>query len=203
MNALFCAVIGYLLGSISPSALLSKIKKKNIREHGTKNLGALNTLINFGKGWGVFVMLFDIAKAVISVAIARRFFAFEYAGIVAGGAAAIGHMFPFYMKFKGGKGLAPFAGFVLANHPLHFLFLFIFCVSLMFIVNYSVALPFSASMMYPFLAAYHKGNVDYVMFFLVASVSVVMIVKFWGNFRKALNGEDEKVRDFIKKQFSQ
>ena len=203
MIALFCAVIGYLLGSISPSALLSKIKKKNIREHGTKNLGALNTLINFGKGWGVFVMLFDIAKAVISVAIARRFFAFEYAGIVAGGAAVIGHMFPFYMKFKGGKGLAPFAGFVLANHPLHFLFLFIFCVSLMFIVNYSVALPFSASMMYPFLAAYHKGNVDYVMFFLVASVSVVMIVKFWGNFRKALNGEDEKVRDFIKKQFSQ
>lgn len=202
MNALFCAVIGYLLGSISPSALLSKIKKKNIREHGTKNLGALNTLINFGKGWGVFVMLFDIAKAVISVAIARRFFAFEYAGIVAGGVAVIGHMFPFYMKFKGGKGLAPFAGFVLANHPLHFLFLFIFCVSLMFIVNYSVALPFSASMMYPFLAAYHKGNVDYVMFFLVASVSVVMIVKFWGNFRKALNGEDEKVRDFIKKQFS-
>ena len=62
MNALFCAVIGYLLGSVSPSALLSKIKKKNIREHGTKNLGALNTLINFGKGWGVFVMLFDIAK---------------------------------------------------------------------------------------------------------------------------------------------
>ena len=202
MNALFCAVIGYLLGSVSPSALLSKIKKKNIREHGTKNLGALNTLINFGKGWGVFVMLFDIAKAVISVAIARRFFAFEYASIVAGGAAVIGHMFPFYMKFKGGKGLAPFAGFVLANHPLHFLFLFIFCVSLMFIVNYSVALPFSASMMYPFLAAYHKGNVDYVMFFLVANVSVVMIVKFWGNFRKALNGEDEKVRDFIKKQFS-
>ncbi|MBP3554665.1 MAG: glycerol-3-phosphate acyltransferase [Clostridia bacterium] len=203
MNALFCAVIGYLLGSVSPSALLSKIKKKNIREHGTKNLGALNTLINFGKGWGVFVMLFDIAKAVISVAIARRFFAFEYASIVAGGAAVIGHMFPFYMKFKGGKGLAPFAGFVLANHPLHFLFLFIFCVSLMFIVNYSVALPFSASMMYPFLAAYHKGNVDYVMFFLTAIISVVMIVKFWGNFRKALNGEDEKVRDFIKKQFSQ
>ncbi|MBQ8419416.1 MAG: glycerol-3-phosphate acyltransferase [Clostridia bacterium] len=203
MNALFCAVIGYLLGSVSPSALLSKIKKKNIREHGTKNLGALNTLINFGKGWGVFVMLFDIAKAVISVAIARRFFAFEYASIVAGGAAVIGHMFPFYMKFKGGKGLAPFAGFVLANHPLHFLFLFIFCVSLMFIVNYSVALPFSASMMYPFLAAYHKGNVDYVMFFLTAIICVVMIVKFWGNFRKALNGEDEKVRDFIKKQFSQ
>ena len=203
MNALFCAVIGYLLGSVSPSALLSKIKKKNIREHGTKNLGASNTLINFGKGWGVFVMLFDIAKAVISVAIARRFFAFEYASIVAGGAAVIGHMFPFYMKFKGGKGLAPFAGFVLANHPLHFLFLFIFCVSLMFIVNYSVALPFSASMMYPFLAAYHKGNVDYVMFFLTAIISVVMIVKFWGNFRKALNGEDEKVRDFIKKQFSQ
>ena len=200
MNALFCAVIGYLLGSISPSALLSKIKKKNIREHGTKNLGALNTLFNFGKGWGVFVMLFDIAKAVISVAIARRFFAFEYAGIVAGGAAVIGHMFPFYMKFKGGKGLAPFAGFVLANHPYSFLFLAIFGISLMFLVNYSVALPYSASILYPFIAGYHAN--DLVFFLLTAIISVLMLIKFHGNLMKAVRGEDVKVRDFIRIQFS-
>ena len=200
MNALFCAVIGYLLGSISPSALLSKIKKKNIREHGTKNLGALNTLINFGKGWGGVVMLFDIAKAVISVAIARRFFAFEYAGIVAGGAAVIGHMFPFYMKFKGGKGLAPFAGFVLANHPYSFLFLAIFGISLMFLVNYSVALPYSASILYPFIAGYHAN--DLVFFLLTAIISVLMLIKFHGNLMKAVRGEDVKVRDFIRIQFS-
>lgn len=201
MNVLFCTLIGYLLGSISPSALISKIKKKNIREHGTKNLGAMNTMINFGKAWGVFVMIFDIGKAVISVKIAKYCVpSLVYAGVLAGGAAVIGHMFPFYMKFKGGKGLAPFAGFVLANHPYSFLFLAIFGISLMFLVNYSVALPYSVSILYPFIAGYHAN--DLVFFLLTAMISVLMLIKFHGNLMKAVRGEDVKVRDFIRIQFS-
>ncbi len=201
MDGLFCIMMGYLLGTLSPSALLSKLKKKDIREHGTKNLGALNTLINFGKAWGVFVMAFDILKAVLAVRIAKYWMPnLLCAGYLAGGAAVLGHMYPFYLKFKGGKGLAPFAGFVLANDPVCFLILFVLCVSLMFIINYSVALPFSASLLYPFMAGYRAG--DIVSFFAVFFVSIFMIVKFYGNFMKALRGEDTKVRDFIRMQFS-
>ncbi len=201
MRVLFCVLIGYLLGSISPSAFISKIKKKNIREHGTGNLGALNTLVNFGKKAGVFVMIFDIAKAVISVRLAKLLLPnLLCAGYLAGGAAVIGHMFPFYMKFKGGKGLAPFAGFVLANDPIAFVFLFILCVSLMFIINYSAALPFSAAVLYPCLVGY--GTTDLFSFLICVLISVLMAMKFYGNLMRAIRGEDTKVREFIKMQFS-
>ncbi len=201
MKIFFCILVGYLLGSISPSALISKMKKKNIREHGTKNLGAMNTLINFGKAWGLFVMIFDIAKAVIAVKLAKYCApSLAYAGFFAGAAAVLGHMYPFYMKFKGGKGLAPFAGYVLANHPMTFLFLFVFCVTLMFIVNYSVALPFSASIMYPFMAFYAERDVT--VFLLTLTVGIFMLIKFYGNLMKAIRAEDMKVRDFVKEQFS-
>jgi glycerol-3-phosphate acyltransferase PlsY len=201
VKVLFCALVGYLLGSISPSALIAKIKKKDIRKSGTKNLGAMNTLIHFGKAWGVFVMLFDIMKAVIAVKIAKYFVpSLLYAGFIAGGAAVIGHMFPFYMRFKGGKGLAPFAGFVLGNNPLVFLFLLVCCVTLMFIVNYSVALPYSASVLYPFMAGYATRDLN--VFLLALPISIVMLVKFRGNLMKAIRREDTKVRDFVRIQFS-
>ncbi len=201
MKVLFCALVGYLLGSISPSALIAKIKKQDIRKSGTKNLGAMNTLIHFGKAWGVFVMLFDIMKAVIAVKIAKYFVSsLIYAGFIAGGAAVIGHMFPFYMRFKGGKGLAPFAGFVLGNNPLVFLFLLVCCVTLMFIVNYSVALPYSASVLYPFMAGYATRDLN--VFLLALPISIVMLVKFRGNLMKAIRREDTKVRDFVRIQFS-
>jgi glycerol-3-phosphate acyltransferase PlsY len=123
-----------------------------------------------------------------------------YAGFIAGGAAVIGHMFPFYMRFKGGKGLAPFAGFVLGNNPLVFLFLLVCCVTLMFIVNYSVALPYSASVLYPFMAGYATRDLN--VFLLALPISIVMLVKFRGNLMKAIRREDTKVRDFVRIQFS-
>ena len=70
----------------------------------------------------------------------------------------------------------------------------------MFLVNYSVALPYSASILYPFIAGYHAN--DLVFFLLTAIISVLMLIKFHGNLMKAVRGEDVKVRDFIRIQFS-
>ncbi len=200
-ESLFCLLTGYLLGSVNPSAMLSKIKKRDLREHGTGNLGAMNTFINFGKAWGAFVMIFDIMKALIAIRIAKTFVPnLLYAGYLAGGAAVIGHMFPFYLKFKGGKGLAPFAGFVLGNHPYGFLFLFVLGIVLMVTVNYSVAMPLSVSAFFPFLAGYAAE--DITVFWLTLFISILMIIKFHGNLLKAIRGEDVKVRDFIRAHFS-
>lgn len=63
MKVFLCISFGYLLGSVSPFALLSKLKKKSLRENGTGNLGATNVMLNFGKLYGVLVMLFDVLKA--------------------------------------------------------------------------------------------------------------------------------------------
>ena len=85
-------IIGYLLGSISPAALISKIKKINLRKTGTKNLGATNTTLVLGKKFGAIVMIFDIAKGAASVLIAKLLFReiAMLAGLLAGSAAVAG-----------------------------------------------------------------------------------------------------------------
>lgn len=110
--AILCA---YLLGSSSMAFYLSKIKQVDIRSHGSGNLGASNATVLFGWGAGVLVALHDIGKGLAAVLLAKWLFPeLEYVGAAAGVACVLGHIFPFYLKFKGGKGLASFLGMMAA-----------------------------------------------------------------------------------------
>lgn len=191
----------YLLGSISPSALISKIKKKDIRKHGTGNLGATNTMINFGRGWAAFVMLFDIFKAFLAVKLGHWLFADKALAAIAGGSLAVlGHVFPFYLKFKGGKGLAAYGGMILGLSPILFLILLTITVIAMFIVNYGVAMPMTAAVLFPILYGLHMHSVWAGV--IAAAVSAVIAIKHFSNIGKALRGEDTPVREYVKKIFS-
>ena len=150
MKLLLSLVIGYLLGAISPSYLISKKKKVDLQKEGTKNLGTTNTIMILGKTYGAFVMFFDIFKAYMAVRICQILFPrLVIAGIAAGGAAVIGHNYPFYIKFKGGKGIAAFAGFILALNLKHFIILLTVCLAIAIISNYSCMLSFSAAITCP------------------------------------------------------
>lgn len=200
MEIVFSIVIGYLLGSLSPAALFSKLKKKNLRKQGTGNLGATNTMLVLGKRYGALVMLFDIAKAFVSVKLAQILFPYlAVAGVVAGAAAVVGHIFPFYLKFKGGKGLAAFGGFVLAVDPLLFLILLVIALVFMFIINYSAAMPISAGILFPVLYAIRAGDIAASL--IVALVSILVIAEHLPNVFKAIRGEDIKIREYVKKHF--
>lgn len=97
-----CIIMGYLIGTLSPAALFAKLKNANLRENGTGNLGATNALLVMGRVYGVLVMVLDILKAFIAFRLAAKLFpAIKVAGMIAGLAAIIGHIFPFYMNFKG------------------------------------------------------------------------------------------------------
>ncbi len=110
--AILCA---YLLGSSSMAFYLSKLKKVDIRKNGSGNLGASNATVLFGWGAGVLVAVHDIGKGLLAVLLAKCFFPeLPYVGAAAGVACVLGHIFPFYLKFKGGKGLASFIGIVAA-----------------------------------------------------------------------------------------
>ena len=110
--AILCA---YLLGSSSMAFYLSKLKKVDIRKNGSGNLGASNATVLFGWGAGVLVAVHDIGKGVLAVLLAKAIFPeLPYVGVAAGVACVLGHIFPFYLKFKGGKGLASFIGIVAA-----------------------------------------------------------------------------------------
>ena len=115
MGYLIAILCAYLLGSSSMAFYLSKIKQVDIRSHGSGNLGASNATVLFGWGAGVLVALHDIGKGLIAVLLAKYFFPdLEYVGAAAGVACVLGHIFPFYLKFKGGKGLASFIGMMAA-----------------------------------------------------------------------------------------
>lgn len=191
-------ILGYLIGCVNPALIISKIKKKDIRGTGTGNLGATNTMIHFGKGLGALVMLFDFFKAVLAVYIAKWANpAVTLAGILSGVCAVLGHMFPFYLKFKGGKGLASFGGLVLAVDPLIFLFLLTLGLILMLIVNYSYVMPFSAGSLFPVL--YGLRTQDVASFVIAAVIGALVVYKHFPNRGKAKRGEDFKIREFLKK----
>lgn len=201
MNVFLSLIIGYLFGTISPAAFISKMKKKNLREHGTGNLGATNTTLVFGKGYGAFVMFFDIAKSFTVYHLAILLFPMlSLAGLLAGGASVFGHIFPFYMKFKGGKGLATFGGLILAIDPLLFLILLIVAFLAAIVFNYTAAIPISASILFPILHGLCYKDIASVL--ILTAISILMITVHIPNIYRAKRGEEIEVRVFLKKLIS-
>lgn len=121
VRVVISALIGYLLGCISPSFLIGKRRGYDVRETGSKNAGASNTIIMAGKFAGVLVAVLDILKAAASWWIAAALFPeLEFAGQIAGAACVLGHMFPVFLGFRGGKGFACLGGLALACGPATF-----------------------------------------------------------------------------------
>ena len=197
MDYIISGITGYLLGMLSPSALFSKLKRINLRKQGTGNLGATNTALVLGKRYGLAVMIFDILKAYIAVKLAQLFFPLNPAArLISGGAAVIGHIYPFYMGFKGGKGLAAFGGFVLGTDPIIFFMLLLTAVVMMFAVNYTVAMPISASVLFPVVYWVKWGGIAEAV--ILTLVSAVVIINHIPNVKRIKKGEDVKIRSFVK-----
>ncbi len=202
MNYFLSLLLGYGLGCLNPAALLSKIKKQDLRKVGTHNLGASNTLLVMGKKWGALVMLFDIFKSFFSAKLAKWLFPQLYAvQLVAGLGAVLGHIFPFYLGFRGGKGLAAFGGMVLAYDPLLFCVLLAFGLVMMLLFNCSVAMPMSAAPLFAILAGIRSQS--FAVFVLAAVSAAIIVIKHWSNIEKARNGNDVKIRSFVRNGLSE
>lgn len=115
MKYVLVIICAYLLGSSSMSFYIAKLKGVDIQKKGSKNLGASNAMIVLGWKYGILVGIHDIAKSAIAVFLAVSLFPeLPYIGAVAGVASVLGHIFPFYLKFKGGKGFASYLGMTFA-----------------------------------------------------------------------------------------
>jgi glycerol-3-phosphate acyltransferase PlsY len=118
---LIALIVGYFSGCIQTSYFVGHYKmKKDIRESGSGNAGASNVVATLGWKWGIFTGFIDILKGAIAVVVMQYLFSkspelleLQY---FAGSMAVIGHIFPFFMKFKGGKGIATFIGMLMAIH---------------------------------------------------------------------------------------
>ncbi len=119
MERLICLVMGYGFGLFQTGYLYGKYKHMDIRQHGSGNAGATNTLRVMGPKAGLIVFLGDFFKTVAAMILARTLFGNSSCGgdllaLYAGLGATLGHNFPFYLNFKGGKGVACMAGIVTA-----------------------------------------------------------------------------------------
>lgn len=157
---LFSAVCGYLLGSISFSIILSRLRyQDDIRRHGSGNAGMTNTLRTYGKWSAVLVLLGDAAKGALAAWIGS-----ELGGPVtmylAGFFAVVGHMFPVFFGFRGGKGVATAAGFILGSCFPVFCFLAAVFVLVVFFSRYVSLGSVTVAVLYPISATWFNWAPD-------------------------------------------
>src|SRR5690554_3962043 len=139
------ALIGYLSGNIQSAYLLGRlVKKVDIRTLGQGNAGASNAVESLGWKFGVVMALIDILKGALAVLLMKSLFSagFNKEGAtllyIAGYAAILGHIYPFFMKFKGGKGTATLIGMLLGLNPLYGLIAMFVMAGVTFATDYIV-----------------------------------------------------------------
>ncbi len=124
LNRIICIVIGYCFGLFASGFFIGKLHKMDLRDHGSGNIGTTNALRTMGPAMGALTLFLDFLKCVLAVVVVWAIFhnsqpehvrlLMLYGGV----GVILGHDFPFYMNFKGGKGIASSLGLVTANYPI-------------------------------------------------------------------------------------
>ena len=183
MRYVLCIIMGYLMGTINPSYIIAKLRGFDIREKGSRNAGASNALILFGKVIGIGCALFDIAKAALAIWLCGALFPeLAYSFAVTGVACMLGHVFPFYMKFKGGKGLACLGGMILAFDWRVFLIMLTAEIVVAVVTDYICFVPLTASVIFPMVYGIMRRDVWGAL--IVALILPLMLYKHRENLKR-------------------
>ena len=193
-------VMGYLLGCIQTAYIVGRrFGRIDIREHGSSNAGASNITQVMGWKYGVLTAVVDILKAVLAVIIARLLFPDSDIHVfVAGVLAVIGHIFPVFLKFRGGKGAASLIGMMLAFDFRIGLVIIAAIVILAIIVDYIAIGTIAMYALIPVLTYI----LDYPIACTVigALLAVIGILKHRINIRRILKHEEKGLRTTLKKR---
>ena len=191
---LICLPLAYLLGSIPFGYLLVKIfRHKDIRATGSGNIGATNVLRSGSKGLGLATLLLDCAKAFLAVKVAQHLAPANYDLAVAAAVAAIlGHVFPIWLGFRGGKGVASALGVFLALTPAAAACTFAVFLVIVLITRYVSLASIAASATFPLFGLYfapHRSPIVITGFLLIP---LIIIVKHSANIRRLLAGTESR-----------
>lgn len=197
MRYVFAVILGYLLGCSSMALYLSRWKKVNMRDNGSGNLGASNATLLMGWGAGVAVAVHDVLKAALAVVLARWWFPdLEYAGAVAGVSSVLGHIFPFFLKFKGGKGFASYFGMTLALNWKLALVIVLAAVIITWLTDYIVLATTATVVSVPAYLGY--ANHSWMLVLILCIASVVIIYKHRMNYVKIAKGTEFRLRSAVR-----
>ena len=189
LQILTSALIGYLLGGVNPAVIVGRLKGYDPKKSGSGNPGASNTVIMAGKLAGLLVALLDILKAAVSCwAAAALFPKLRAAGLIAGVACILGHMFPVFLRFRGGKGLACMGGVVLAYDPKTLLLMLGIALFIGLVTNYVCIATTTMAAVWP--AYYGLVTGWWVGAAILAIPFVPILLRHLENFRRIRTGEE-------------
>ncbi|MBY0284141.1 MAG: glycerol-3-phosphate 1-O-acyltransferase PlsY [Sphingomonas sp.] len=189
MTLLLPALTGYLLGSIAFGLLLTRAAGAgDLRQIGSGNIGATNVLRTGRKGLAAATLLLDAAKGWAAVAIAGHFW--PGSELVAAAAAFIGHCYPVWLRFRGGKGVATLMGIVLALHPPSALVYALVWLGLLGLVRISSVAGMAAAVSAPVAAAFF-GRIDLVLVLL--ALSAIVLWKHRENIDRLVKGIEPRI----------
>ena len=184
------AIAGYLLGSIPFGMVVARFMGLgNLREIGSGNIGATNVLRTGNKKAAALTLLFDAGKGAVIVLLARKF-ATEDAAQIAGLAAILGHCFPVWLKFKGGKGVATYFGLMIALSPVVGLAAGAIWLVVAAISRYSSLAALMAAGWATIVVAFIT---DGQIFALASVLAVLIYVRHAANISRLLRGEESKI----------
>lgn len=172
MNAVLISVIvlliAYLLGSFPSAFIIGKARKGiDIRKVGSHNMGAMNTFYNVGFWWGMLVLLMDIGKGALAIGVARWMGSPQYIDLVAGIMVLVGHNFPVFLKFKGGKGGAAMIGVMVIVMPWGFVAYPALFGLLLLITKFPTMAYGLAFLCFPFLAGFVYHSTAYIIYSII------------------------------------
>ncbi len=193
-------LIGYAFGCIQSAYLIGRfVGKLDIREHGSGNAGASNVTTIMGIKYGAMVGLIDILKGILAVAIVKLLYpASPELAFLSGLMAIIGHMFPIYLRFKGGKGVATLVGMMIGVNWLLGLLFALLVILPALATDYIVSGSFTTFIALPIVSYLHQ----YPLLILVFSLTLTAVCFYLhrANIRRILAGEELKIRAVLFKK---
>ena len=187
-----CALIGYIFGCSNMALYVSRLKKIDLRKTGSKNLGTGNTYLTFGLGWSLLVFIHDAGKSVLAICLCRRLYPnLPTVSYLAGTAAVMGHVFPFYLRFRGGKGFASYLGMILAINWRTGIIAILSVAAIALITNRFVIASSTTVIVYPIYTALTTHSIGAAA--AVSFVSIIFLCEHRQNFLRLVRGTEPKI----------
>ena len=193
MQYILVIILSYILGSSNMAKYIAAIKKVDLSAGGSGNPGASNAVILMGWGAGALTAVHDIGKSALAVVLARLMFPdLPLIGAAAGVASVLGHIYPFWMKFKGGKGFASYLGMTIALHWKFAIAVLLLVVVVTLITDYIVAATTTTIVIVPIGIGLLTQSLLIPLILLLASA--VIAWKHKDNYVRMMSGTEIRFR---------
>lgn len=187
-------ILAYFVGSIPFGLIITKASGKgDIRHKGSGNIGATNAVRVGGMKIGAVVLILDILKGIVAVVLARTYASADIVATLSAGLAVTGHIFPIWLKFKGGKGVATtFAVLTTLYYPVGLLSVLMW-LAIFFYTRISSLSALLTMISMPTIAWFFADEQGYGLICLTFYLSALVVIRHKDNIRRMVSGQEEKI----------